>query len=393
MATPSTAFEANANTGYFSTSGHSTVILAEDYLVGAEINVTSAGGSWELATSGQLYAPRSNRVLFSGTTLRGLAMSRDGKSVFISSTSSSSNPYSTDCGINWTTDFGLTMGATSAFYTVALSADGQVVLASDRTNLRYYSYSAAASGVLTVAGASDCSNDLQTSDDGNTIVCVNSTKFTIWNRAAATYTQPASVNTFTDGAISANGTKIVAIKTGSNIMRSTDSGANFGALTNSGVRNWTGITSSADGTKIVASVYAGNLYYSGDSGATWSALTSAGTKFWENVRCSSDCSTIVANTTASASGVYDSIYVSYDSGSTWAPLTSLGHQNWRYLTVSGDGSRICAAAYTGNTIHCNYLTTTVGVGTPAFSTNGLIKLIHAGLNKFIVTEHKDVQFY
>jgi hypothetical protein len=188
-------------------------------------------------------------------------------------------------------------------------------------------------------------------------------------------------------------TRLEWLLTPANLMRSTDSGATFSALSNSGTGQWSAITSSSDGTKIVASVTNGNIYYSSDSGASWSALTAAGSKNWTGIKCSNDCSTIAAITGTTATGLSDTIYISYDYGSTWTALSSLGYQNWKYLSMSGDGSRIFAGADNGNTIYGSLSTTTVGVGVPASSNNGLIKLIHAGLNKFIVTEYKNVIFY
>jgi hypothetical protein len=67
---------------------------------------------------------------------------------------------------------------------------------------------------------------------------------------------------------------------GGYIYTSTDSGVNWTQQTNSGQRQWKGITSSSDGIKLAASVNGGYIYTSTDSGVNWTQQTNSGQRQW-----------------------------------------------------------------------------------------------------------------
>lgn len=189
---------------------------------------------------------------------------------------------------------------------------------------------------------------------------------------------------------SADGTHLVGAINGNHIHSSTDYGANWTALTNSGVRAWSAVTSSADGSKlvagtlyesggsgriytssdygatwtqqagagertwmhlassadgqkIIAAVESGYLYTSSDSGVTWNERTGAGSRSWSSVASSSNGVRLAA--TRAGSGTY--VYISDDSGVTWTEQPEAGSRDWRAAAMTADGSKLYAAAYGG----------------------------------------------
>lgn len=135
-------------------------------------------------------------------------------------------------------------------------------------------------------------------------------------------------------ASSSDGTILYAVFQGLKIYKSTDSGATWSQLTNSGAYTWRSICCSSDGTKIYASAYSGDVYKSNDSGATWS---SCGTLNYYNgaIGCSSDGSKIIVLSDGEFGSNNGYCYTSTDSGANWTQRTGIGSA--RYKSTLGDG--------------------------------------------------------
>lgn len=141
---------------------------------------------------------------------------------------------------------------------------------------------------------------------------------------------------------------------GSSLMKSTDFGSAFAALTITGVgTTMTSLACTGDGTKIAVTSYAGSTAYihlSTDSGSSWSqiysvAFTALTGPFDRVYMSKTNGSTIVA---IKGSGLMDNLYISTDSGVTWN--TRSYATQWGGVAISDDGTKIYAAPYAGTYI-------------------------------------------
>lgn len=154
-------------------------------------------------------------------------------------------------------------------------------------------------------------------------------------------------------AASSDGTKVIAGQfnqssqnlVGSNVYRSSDSGATWTKITALGDGIWFGLASSADGTKLAAAnAYTGYVYLSTDSGATWAEQTDLGLGAWTSLAMSSDGSKIFAGQGSVMGYGYNTglAYLSTDSGANWVEQTALGAGNWWSASMSSDGAIVTA---------------------------------------------------
>lgn len=123
---------------------------------------------------------------------------------------------------------------------------------------------------------------------------------------------------FREIAMSGDGQKIYVINAGGSIWKSTDTGSTWSALSSSGTRTWSAISTSQNGNVVVAAVATGYIYVSTDSGSTWSEKTAAGSRSWRTVTVSSDGTKIRAITSNTLK-----LYQSDDSGATWSENATL----------------------------------------------------------------------
>jgi len=160
-------------------------------------------------------------------------------------------------------------------------------------------------------------------------------------------------------AATSDGKIMVATKgTISPVLRSTDGGATWTALTSIPDGAYGALSMSKNGSDIVIGSQNGNLYYSQDSGATFAlanvGVAANGQGAWYGVASSGDGKVIVA-------GDYNNqVWVSKDSGSSWtaqsdATLGTVG--TWVSAAVSNDGTKITVGARNG------YVYTSNGNGT------------------------------
>ena len=167
--------------------------------------------------------------------------------------------------------------------------------------------------------------------------------------SAQTWVQTsAPSNNWASVAISADGTRIVAVAGGVHagpIYTSTDYGVTW--VSNSATPAiWADVASSADGTKLVA--VAGGVYT--NSGTTWALAFSPGSpgnqQFADAVASSADGSKLVIADDLLFTPL---IYTSTNSGATWSSVTSSPNAGWTAVASSADGNFLVAARAAGVT--------------------------------------------
>ena len=193
--------------------------------------------------------------------------------------------------------------------------------------------SANGSRILAVSGYS---NEAFTSDDGGVT----------WVRRA-NYGVGSS-KSLQSAAISSDGRKM-AYSTGDGyVYISDDYGETWTDVSPSGVIGFpiSAVAMSADGSKMLAT-YRNNpsrsyTYTSSDGGLTWTANTDAGlSSGWRDAAMSADGQRMIVGN----NGGY--LHISDDGGATWTERQPKGNVtgDWRAITVSSDGMRIMAADY------------------------------------------------
>ena len=165
--------------------------------------------------------------------------------------------------------------------------------------------------------------------------------------SAQTWVQTsAPSNNWASIALSADGTRIVAVAGGSHagpIYTSTDYGVTW--VSNSVTPEiWADVASSADGTKLVA--VAGGVYT--NSGTTWALAFSPGSpgnqQFADAVASSANGSKLVIADNLLFTPL---IYTSTNSGATWLSVTSSPNAGWTAVASSADGNYLVAARAAG----------------------------------------------
>jgi hypothetical protein len=145
-------------------------------------------------------------------------------------------------------------------------------------------------------------------------------------------------------AISANGTKMVAIFETGYVSVSTNSGLTW---TQTSLPAWYGsCASSADGTKLVVALWGDSIYTSTNSGISW-LTNNAANNNWISVASSSD------GTKLAAAADYDQIYTSTNSGLTWSPTSAPTNIYWNSIASSFDGTHLIATGDNGTYFSTN----------------------------------------
>jgi len=258
-----------------------------------------------------------------------------------SSSSSSATPSSPAAGTIWTQT---SLGANS-WGRVASSSDGSTLVGIVSGGQIYVSHDR---GVSWTSNNNNQSwTDIAISSDGSIILAVY---------YASNYTYAMSLSTngglswgntnFTSS--SSNGTTCIACSSDGSLFIAVQAhfyhSNNYGIAFNPvGDTNSTymfnSVASSADGTHLVATdsrFNTGKIYTSTDSGVSWTArLTNHG---WTGVASSSDGTMLVAVDAGTIGGY---IYTSTDSGVTWTPRDSA--RDWYCVSSSADGTILVAA--------------------------------------------------
>jgi hypothetical protein len=193
------------------------------------------------------------------------------------------------------------------------------------------------------------------SADGSKAVAV------VWNgqiytsiNGGSNWAAQESSRAWSSVASSADGSKLVAAELNGQIYTSSDAGTNW--IAHETNRAWGAVASSADGTKLVAVEGGGQIYTSTDLGMNWTAHES--NRNWAAVASSADGSKLVV---AESGG---QIYTSADSGASWTPRDS--NRYWYRAASSADGSRLAVTAQGGQI----YTSTNSGVSWTPGNCNG-----------------------
>ncbi len=400
---------AQPNHGYlFMNNVASTITLPVSANVGDEVRVFGTGANgWKIAQNagqsialgnfpGQVGANWQLRTICNEREqIGGVATSADGTKLFAIGNVPVLGNYvhsSADSGATWTTSL---VSSTGSLLRVACSADGtKVVVAGDAL------FTSTDSGVTWIPNSFSLNADeitsLVSSSDGTKLALTDAAGVYVSIDSGATWTQTENtadqVTTFYSVAISADGTKLVAVGTANNypyttqgpIITSSDSGTTWTKQNGTPVAAWNSVTSSADGTKLVAVSNVDSsgsfsiIATSGDSGVTWTTrltLPQQPTSIRTSVVSSADGSKLVAIATG------DSIPdISQDSGVTWALATS----SPQLVTIasSSDGTKL-VGAFTDSIYTSVSQSTTGSAGYVTGVNNASIDLIYVGNGQYV----------
>lgn len=272
-----------------------------------------------------------------------VAMSGDGQTI-VAGGYTSNLWVSTDGGNSWNED--TSIGQAHPYKSIAISADGQYVAAAAYNNFNtpYLFYSTDYGATFTQKNfAYSKADGIAISDDGQ-IIAVAHNSPNIYNIPVST----DGGDTWTDGnqagewrsiAMSADGTKMIACEYSSTtytgyVWLSDDTGATW---SNTGSqKSWKHVSMSADGSKMIAMANGELLFCSSNCGSSSN---------WVNIEPTSDIaqfptisrdgSTIIIG---GGSGAKEKVYTSTDDGATWTTYTTENTQDQRNTDLSADGS-------------------------------------------------------
>ena len=153
----------------------------------------------------------------------------------------------------------------------------------------------------------------------------------------------AASNNWSSVAMSADGSRLVAVISGGGIYTSTNSGNNW-VSNNAPVANWVSVASSADGSKLAALISGGEIYTSTNSGGTWtSSFTTGGT----SIASSADGSILLVAYSST------SVNISTNSGAAFSKKTVSNSITEGVACASADGTILMTAAPFGVDISTN----------------------------------------
>jgi hypothetical protein len=369
-----TAVHAAIDHGYVLTNSQlTTVTLPASANPGDIVRVSGAGaGGWAIAQNpgqciignftGYLGSAWQAANLASGNW-KSLAMSANG-SVLLAANYGNGLYLSTDSGSVWT----VTNSSALNWQNVACSADGSKLLAAT-----YYGYIYTNAGHgwqpslgigywSSLAASAGGTNIIAAIGDGNDGSVYTTTNFGVsWVQNGNGI--PTSAN-WAAVASSGIGTTLAAAVYGGSVYTSVNSGSSWSVGSGAPV-NSTGIAlaMSSDGTKMAAAVNNGGIWTSSNSGTSWAQQTNAPTTNWTAIACSADGQRLAA----AASG--GSIYVSGNEGMTWVQDTTSPVQNWSALAMSSSGSELAGAGAGTGYIYTSQATAETATTT---GTNGFL---------------------
>ncbi len=395
-----TAVTAERDHGYLLlNSGFTTVTLPASSLVAGDIvRISGAGaGGWRVAqnTSQSIYGNFMMAInsdwqqgYVSNKGLNGIAASADGFKM-VAVAGSGGIFTSVDYGQTWNnpnTINGMTCVASSAngIRLVAgnnASTPSSIILSTNAGN----NWGASATPVANcqaLAVSADGTRQVAVVYGGRIYTSTNSGTNWILNA-----TDPNNRNWYSVAA-SSDGTRLAAVVNGGQVYTSANYGANWAVQANAPVTNWTGIASSADGSKLAACVYGGKIYTSSDYGVNWSLQANAPTTNWSSIVSSSDGSRLLA-------AVYGGgIYLSANMGFSWSKQPVPDPRNWTSVACSADCTKMAAVyfqtaasggIYYGKAfLQSTTTTTTPGVlGSIGGSQGSAVELQYIGNNQFM----------
>ena len=152
-------------------------------------------------------------------------------------------------------------------------------------------------------------------------------------------------------AMSSDGSLQTAVIYGGGIYTSSDYGVNW-ILSDSTIRNYSGVAMSADGQLIIATVMSSlTIVRSTDGGNSWTSLNTGNSHNWNGISMSSTGQYITASTTN------EGLFTSNNFGLTWTeraplsvPFPTIGYNS---ISVSGTG-QIQVTVSTSNEVYISY---------------------------------------
>ncbi len=157
-----------------------------------------------------------------------------------------------------------------------------------------------------------------------------------------TWTQRASALSWTSVACSTNCEIAYGAVNGGKIYKSTDGGATWSSLTNSGTYSWRALATSGNGDIVYGAVSGGYIYKSVDGGQSWTTANGLTNRSWISLTTDSTGATIAGGVSSG------SVWLSTDSASTWSEVTTIGTSKiWKGLTITPAGTVLVAGASTG----------------------------------------------
>lgn len=157
-----------------------------------------------------------------------------------------------------------------------------------------------------------------------------------------TWTQRASALSWTSVVCSTNCEIAYGAVNGGTIYKSTDGGATWSSLTNSGTYSWRALATSGNGDIVYGAVSGGYIYKSVDGGQSWSTANGVANRSWISLTTDSTGATIAGGVSSG------SVWLSTDSAGTWSEVTTIGTSKiWKGLTITPAGTVIVAGASTG----------------------------------------------
>jgi hypothetical protein len=284
-------------------------------------------GTWN-GTNGYIYASTNYGANWftnndTGSGLWALAMSADG-SRMVAGKSAGSIYVSTNLGVNWSTSNDVGSGGWGSF---AVSADGSRMVAGQ-------SYGPNPGGI---------GNIYTSANYGVNWVQQNSAGQNSWGFAT----------------ISGDGSKLLAGQRGYYLYPtyfpgflsiSTDYGVSWFTNSEAGSGDWYCGAMSTDGSRMVAVQYPGWIYTSTNFGVNWTRQVSIGSNYWQSIAMSEDGGKIVAANVNASSQVTNGgyIYSSTNYGATWAKQPNMDSRYWTSVAMSADGGKTIAGQYGGN---------------------------------------------
>lgn len=150
---------------------------------------------------------------------------------------------------------------------------------------------------------------------------------------------------------SSSGSTAYAIRWGTAIVYSNDTGSTWSTAAISPLANVKSICCSSSGSIAYAvtgnsNTGAGTVYKTANSGASWSTVTAAGVRQWQDVDCSSNGSVVYLASVSGTAENYSYLYKSTDAGSNWSTVTSSGLNNWYNIAVSPNATNLLCSSQT-----------------------------------------------
>ena len=375
---------ATANTGYIVNSGSEIAIALPAAFQGSIVRVQGRGSA-NYRVDGSIATSNLDQPKFSNWVQR--AAQRDWTAIATSDDGSRVIAISSDDGIFYSTDYGVTWSAsdqaTTGWTAVAMSADGLKAVACQTGAQPYYSADGGATWSFSGSsvGTTRAWTGVALSEDGATgYICSSEGIYQTANSGstwAASGDAPARA--WSAIATSADGSIVFACSN-SEVMRSINSGTNWSSCTITG-GNYSSIATSDDGVIAVVCSSTGNVYKSINTGADFTQITTAPSRSWSSISLSENGLDIAASETTGY--VYYSFAdgFSEDAGTTWIPTSPVLGSTLSSVKLLPASSRIYTVNNANGYVYIARSAGKKAAGSSIVGTqNSAIELLYDGVN-------------